>query len=583
MVYTNIVRGTSGDDNIYLGYTDQYGKSVQYLYSLTGSADAIFAGAGDDVINGGHGNDVIYGGLGNDRIYGGKGNNSLYGGEGNDRIYTGVHTSTAYGGNGDDLLYALLSKGGDHVLNGGAGVDTFRLAWASTTKTSNVTIEDFAFGEDILEIEGQTIDFSNLPTGITMALDDAFNIVLQFSDDETVTLVRESAQVPSMAGITVNGTAGDDVITTKTTDPYGNTVTQGNDVVMAGEGNDLIKGYGGADLVFGGDGNDRIYGDKGENILYGDAGDDYIHTGRDTSIAYGGDGDDTLYGLLNKGGDHILNGGAGADTFIFAWASTKRTSNVTVEDFDFTEDVLKIQDQTIEFANLPSGVSMSMDAERNIVLEFSDDETITLNRDTAPATALAGEIVSGTSGNDSITTLTTDANGKTVTQGDDIVMAGAGDDVIKTEGGADLVFGGDGNDKIYGVKGHNTLFGDAGNDKIYVGRHTSSGHGGDGDDLLYAHINKGADHILSGGAGADTFIFAGANTIKTSNVTIEDFNRHEDTLIIDSTEIDFNALEPGMSFTLNDDNDAVLHFSDDETITFTGNNLADLGIGILIA
>ena len=103
--FKSAVDGTAGNDTITLtsGYVDGEGDSI------TSGADFVFAGAGNDSIDGSDGNDVLNGELGDDTILGGNGNDTLFGGDGADRLI---------GGNGDD---SLSGGAGDDYLESGAG------------------------------------------------------------------------------------------------------------------------------------------------------------------------------------------------------------------------------------------------------------------------------------------------------------------------------------------------------------------------------------------------------------------------------------------------------------------------------
>lgn len=102
------------------------------------------------------------------------------------------------------------------------------------------------------------------------------------------------------AGVTVNGTAGDDVIITGS----------GDDTVYGLGGNDVICTRGGDDFVQGGAGDDRIHGAAGDDTLKGGAGSDLLDAGAGQDAADGGDGDDVLQG---QAGDDRLNGGNETD------------------------------------------------------------------------------------------------------------------------------------------------------------------------------------------------------------------------------------------------------------------------------
>ena len=76
----------------------------------------------------------------------------------------------------------------------------------------------------------------------------------------------------------------------------------GNDTLYGGAGNDSLTGAAGKDVLVGGDGNDRLSGGKSNDVVEGDAGDD---------VLYGNEGDDKVNG--NDGNDHLF-GEAGLDT-----------------------------------------------------------------------------------------------------------------------------------------------------------------------------------------------------------------------------------------------------------------------------
>src|SRR5690606_14256448 len=167
-----------------------------------------------------------------------------------------------------------------------------------------------------------------------------------------------ATQQPEAAMATVNGTGGDDFLTTPQTTPGDDLINGrgGNDVIQGLAGNDTIRGEAGfdaavyfdatgnvaADLVAGtasGAGvgtdtliaievligsafDDALRGDAKGNRLVGFLGDDLLdgRGGRDNLD--GGDGRDLLLGrsgndsLFGGGGDDVLKGGGGADTLV---------------------------------------------------------------------------------------------------------------------------------------------------------------------------------------------------------------------------------------------------------------------------
>ncbi|WP_417818619.1 M10 family metallopeptidase C-terminal domain-containing protein [Tritonibacter scottomollicae] len=84
--------------------------------------DLIYAGAGNDVVDGGHGNDLIYGQAGDDTLDGGWGADEVIGQGGDDVLNGGVYSDLVYGGTGRDFVNGGF---GHDRINGGAGADLF--------------------------------------------------------------------------------------------------------------------------------------------------------------------------------------------------------------------------------------------------------------------------------------------------------------------------------------------------------------------------------------------------------------------------------------------------------------------------
>ncbi|WP_158623211.1 Hint domain-containing protein [Pseudorhodobacter sp. E13] len=111
--------------------------------------------------------------------------------------------------------------------------------------------------------------------------------------------------------------------------------------------------------------------------------------------------------------------------------------------------------------------------------------------------------VNGTSGNDTMGTSYTDADGTKMNAygGNDTVDAGAGNDTVDTGSGNDLVYGGTGNDSIHGGMGNDTIYGGADNDTLVGDEGDDALYGDAGADLLYGQEGNDA---LYGGDGNDT-------------------------------------------------------------------------------
>ncbi|MEN8657857.1 MAG: calcium-binding protein, partial [Marivita sp.] len=270
-------------------------------------------------------------------------------------------------------------------------------------------------------------------------------------------------RVPELFKSIVDGTAGNDNITWGYVDGDGDSISNTNDFVLAGDGNDFIDTADGDDEIYGELGNDTILGGNQNDTLFGGDGADSIVGGNGNDSISGGDGDDhiqsgagfdTLFGdagldVIAVSDDHDTNsvdGGTGYDQLVFATP----TSN--------------------------SGV--------NVV--WTGDGTGTYDFKT---TASEGRFTGIEQSSGTIYADTFDASADTAGVN---VYAQAGDDTVTGGSGADRVFGEDGNDTFWGGDGSDTLFGGAGNDY---------GLGQTGDDSFVG--DTGAD-TLSGDAGNDT-------------------------------------------------------------------------------
>lgn len=115
---------------------------------------------------------------------------------------------------------------------------------------------------------------------------------------------------------------------------YGNSMAN---VIVGGDGNDILYGGGGDDKIYAGAGNDVMDGGDGHNILYGSTGNDKIYGGAAGSKLIGGSGNDTIVGgagsdLIVGGSDaDVMTGNGGIDTFSFA---AGHSAGLSSNDFD---------------------------------------------------------------------------------------------------------------------------------------------------------------------------------------------------------------------------------------------------------
>ncbi|ATI28739.1 calcium-binding protein [Ralstonia solanacearum] len=210
------------------------------------------------------GDDVLDGGAGNDTLYGGEGNDTLRGGDDNDSLY---------GGNGND------------VLDGGTGNDTLSGEGGNDT---------YLFGKG----DGQDFIYSDYDTS-----SNKLNVI-QFKDgvspSEVVVTRSGSDLVLSIAGTTDKITASMAFYWDDTANPYNpiqqvkfsdgtawDLATIKAKALIGDDSSQTLVGYTEADTINALGGNDNIYGQGGDDVLDGGAGNDTL---------YGGEGNDTLRG-----------------------------------------------------------------------------------------------------------------------------------------------------------------------------------------------------------------------------------------------------------------------------------------------
>lgn len=195
----------------------------------------------------------------------------------------------------------------------------------------------------------------------------------------------------------IDGRSGDDVIHGGDGDDH-IVAGAGNDTVWGGAGHDIIFGGAGDDHLFGGSGNDRIYGGSGNDIISGGSGDDFVDAGEGDDVVDAGDGDDVV---LGGAGNDVIKDGAGAD----------RVSGGAGDDH-----VVAALDEANDVYDGGSG---------HDTLDYSDAEE-DIRVDLVAGTARGSEIC-----DDEVENF-------------EVVMTGAGDDVVVFGDNAVTVVGGDG-------------------------------------------------------------------------------------------------------------------------------------------
>ncbi len=458
----------------------------------TGILATIYAGAGNDILNGGAINETLYGEVGNDTLRGGDGIDILYAGDGNDLIYGAILTA------GRDVIY-----GGNGTLADSAGSDTLDFSdntniaisivvdmstqsgvtTAGTAKISGNTVATFYQIENITggsgadQITGDananslnggggsdtifvsngadaidggvgtdTMDFSSRATAVNVNL--AMLQILNNGNSEAQTIQN----IENLIG----GSVGDTL--------YGDGVTNtiqgglGADTLKGGDGNDVLYA---TDTTFAGDGavSNTLYGEAGNDTLFGAAGADILDGGLGNDTLDGKEGSDILIG--GGGNDTIGDSGvAGNDTLSYAGSSKIITA------FALSDGTIEITDGTV----LDATVTLNSEDQTNVGI------------DTLSATH-GIEMILGSGLSDKFFTQTYRPINEAFT-----LDGGSGNDTI---------YGGALNDVVYGGANDDTIRGYGGNNILAGGSDTVTGSGTD--TLDYSFDTQGVKVNLTSG------------------------------------------------------------------------------------
>ncbi|MEM8794323.1 MAG: M10 family metallopeptidase C-terminal domain-containing protein [Pseudomonadota bacterium] len=210
--------------------------------------DILLGGEGSDILDGGAGKDRLLGEAGNDVLEGGDGNDILEGGEGNDTLSGDGGADWLEGGDGDDVLIGGI--GGD-ILTGGQGVDEFRFTSVTDSTPFGIdVITDFTVGEDLINLDGVGLSFSDLSI-----IEEGGDTVLAAANGFAIKIKGE----------------GHDLSETSFGRLIELTGSLGGDTLTAGEEHAAVHALDGDDLIDAGIEGTAVHGSR---ILNGQAGND---------------------------------------------------------------------------------------------------------------------------------------------------------------------------------------------------------------------------------------------------------------------------------------------------------------------
>ncbi|MFG6098754.1 calcium-binding protein [Leptothoe sp. ISB3NOV94-8A] len=390
------INGQGGDDSLTVG--DLTGSDVQkVIFSGGDGNDTLDARESSTEIKarGGDGNDLLLGGSAEDTFYGGAGDDVVVGQRGDD---------TAYLGRGDDRFIWNNGDGSDFI-DGDAGFDITQVNGADGAG------DEF----DLSQENGQAI-FNRLNLGL-------------------FTLTNEEIEQ-----FEINGQGGDDSLTVN--DLTGSDVQKV--VFSGGDGNDTLDARESSTTIeaFGGDGDDLLLGGSAVDTFFAGAGNDIVVGQRGNDIAYLEEGDDRF--IWNNGdGSDFINGGLGFDV------TQVNGADGAGDEFDLRQ----VDGQAIfNRLNLGLFTLTNEGIEQFEINGQGGDDSFTIGDLTG--SEVESVLFSGGEGNDflnasgTLTPVTADGG-----DGDDILIGGAGNDILIGGDGADLLIGGAGNDILIGGDG----------------------------------------------------------------------------------------------------------------------------------
>jgi Ca2+-binding RTX toxin-like protein len=422
---TNTAFGSDADGDVISNFQNVIGSDFGDTITLSTTDGTIFAGIGNDFLQGGAGNDSILANAGDDGLLGGAGNDTLIGGAGSDTIDGGIGDDTIYGddpaqdgiwdyqvydydfagandqafdiengtlvGEGQTSTYDATNLVNDARGTPGADPDDFGIIYTSRllpdedgTYTFSTTSDDGSTIR-ILDENGNPLTWTN-QDGTTSTFMD--NDYLQGSTTRSGEVTLEAGTVYTIE-VRHWENVGAEVLSGTVTSPSGTTEDLADSSLIIGPepdapGADSITGGDGNDAIFSGEGDDTVTGGTGGDTLDGSLGNDSLDGGAGADSVDGGAGNDTI--TVDQG--DTVTGGTGDDYFLLKDADSSGTGNDTIsitggEDDETSGDTLQLtSDVTLDditFSNLDDvngGLSGTFTMADGTVVSFTEIENI---------------------------------------------------------------------------------------------------------------------------------------------------------------------------------------------------------------
>ncbi|MEX0287410.1 MAG: calcium-binding protein, partial [Paracoccaceae bacterium] len=524
-----VVTGTSGDDEMLPGYTDQNGDQID---GTDGLDDTILALDGGDTVDAGDGDDLVIGGSGADSLDGGDGNDTIFGdlggGDGEYTIRDSLRWSEVADPDGADPIDDNDDLSGGFTHNTGNVGVTFKVL--SQTPGS---LTEFADNEqNVADTDANPNsslfsdhDVSNGSSEYELTFDQGIeNVQFRINDidnDSSVTILAYNAEGEAVP-ITLDGGArltisdsdggnGDDTATSQggngldTSEQYsvlvdiagpitriviqhdqnGSTDSGVNVTDIHFDVDIEDTGEGAGDTIVGGDGDDVIYGEDGDDTITGGDGADTLIGGDDEDLFVGGTAGDVVDGGDTGSDFDTLDLRGQGDVSIVYTDEDKEDGYVFLDEFGEYVEFHDIEEILVDGNRDPDGIvegTFDPDVIDDQYDGDPDGDFVDAEDNIFPGGDPNSDIIVAKSGDDTIV----------AGEDRDLIFAGDGDDNVDGGAGDDTACGGDGDDYLDGADGDDVMFGKAGFDTVI---------GGDGADFLSGGLDN--DEVV-GGAGNDT-------------------------------------------------------------------------------
>ncbi|MDX2102393.1 MAG: calcium-binding protein [Alphaproteobacteria bacterium] len=370
-------------------------------------------------------------------ITGSNSANSLIGSQGNDVIDAAWGGDDTVAGNGGDdyVITKEANLTNADIISGGSGLDTFELwdtnGWSYTTGAgilANVTgFERFGFG-----VRDLYASPSYAPVGYSQGTGTYRELIVTDAYVGTLANSRLEIQIGSQAAISTKIVASG-LSVGKSIHVIENRSTQAVDI-LGGAGHDTLRG---------GLGNDTLDGGTGINVIDAGPGDDTIYSGGGTDTVIGGFSIDTLIPSAAGGvvrfadanfGDRIgINLGGGV-TGMGAGSGTNMAAN-SVEIGSAVNNETPVYVRAVGSVG-PATTVYWLPGDRPVGTFLLTGGFVTINVNPTSTTATAGDVITGSSGDDILVTT------ETTLQAGDSFSGGAGMNAVRMSGGGPYNFTG---------------------------------------------------------------------------------------------------------------------------------------------